>query len=306
MPYLFSFGSNMDSLRLKNRIGDFPKPEVATLKNAKIVFDKKAGPKGKHFGATNILLGEDCIRSHFHNFLTQVDMSRPALVRENDEVQGMLTQLRDEQIKVLDRYEGINTQQQNGYRRVLIPVQRSSGEIIEAYTYIALSDMALRGETTLKPTFEYACYLLAPWSEFSREYQTKLLNIQTQDRGRLGDAFDICQRRNGAPYLLKKDSHVIDRAFYDPKNVKFAAIALFLGVGSLVVGILGLYGIIAMSVVAMKLTILFGVMAGIPSGLMCIAGLLAPAKIVTDEVSATIIDTGDKDTVVYDLAYAGN
>jgi gamma-glutamylcyclotransferase (GGCT)/AIG2-like uncharacterized protein YtfP len=93
---------------------------------------------------------------------------------ENGIVEGVLYEITDSDLKVLDRYEGYPSH----YERIKVVVGMDSGEKVEAVTYIAKPDKVKDG---LKPSREYLSHLLKGCDLLSEEYCKKLRMWKTLD-----------------------------------------------------------------------------------------------------------------------------
>ncbi len=142
----FAYGSNMDKDRLIRRGVQFYSREFARLIRYKLVFNKKS--RSGKFAYANIV---------------------PSA---HDYVEGVLYEINDEGLSVLDQYEGYP----NHYYRKKVAVQNSKGETIQAETYIANPAHTMEG---LCPTREYLNHLLAARDLLSPEYIKKLEQIKT-------------------------------------------------------------------------------------------------------------------------------
>jgi cation transport regulator ChaC len=143
----FAYGSNMDENRLKERIGEFERGKVAFLKGYRLVFDKSAD--SPQVGYANII-------SH-----------------KEKTVIGVLYELTDKQLLILDDYEGIA---HNQYKRGSVNVWDERKQSIEAITYLATDC-----ESDLKPYKWYLDYLIngAEQHYFPNEYLKMLKAVKT-------------------------------------------------------------------------------------------------------------------------------
>ena len=89
-------------------------------------------------------------------------------------VEGILYEIRDSDIRKLDRYEGYP----NHYDRINITVKLNNGQEVSAVTYVANPDKTCYG---LKPSKEYLDHLLAGKDYLSPEYFEKLKATETID-----------------------------------------------------------------------------------------------------------------------------
>lgn len=139
----------MDEKRIKERIGRIPERVPGTLKGYTLKFNKIASKNPKE-GYANIV---PC---------------------DEDEVEGILYKVTEEELEKLDVYEGVK---ENHYRRQKVKVViRSTGEEVEAQTYIANPEKTKDG---LKPSRNYLKHLLAARKYLSEKYVKRLENTET-------------------------------------------------------------------------------------------------------------------------------
>jgi len=93
---------------------------------------------------------------------------------ENSVVEGVLYEINDSDLKILDMYEGYP----NHYERIKVVVRMDNGERVEAVTYTAKPDKVKDG---LKPSKEYLNHLLKGCDLLSEEYCKKLRRWETLD-----------------------------------------------------------------------------------------------------------------------------
>jgi gamma-glutamylcyclotransferase (GGCT)/AIG2-like uncharacterized protein YtfP len=128
--YYFAYGSNMNNLRLYDRIGRFVENTNGILPNYKLVFNKKTS--ANDFSYANI----------------QQD--------KNSNVYGKIYKLTNSELKLLDKDEGIE-ENKVGYKRKKFKVYDSDNKkYIQAYTYIAKDKSTL--SNTLQPSERYKEY----------------------------------------------------------------------------------------------------------------------------------------------------
>jgi cation transport regulator ChaC len=139
----FAYGSNMDISRLSKRGVNPITIHKGTLKNWKLVFNKKAS--AGDWGFANIIQSE------------------------GDLVEGLIFSIEEKSLKLLDKFEGAPKH----YRRELIEIE-TDGCAIKCITYIAQPEHVVEG---LLPTKEYMEFLLNGAKILSEEYQQKLFNI---------------------------------------------------------------------------------------------------------------------------------
>ncbi|MGQ0581243.1 MAG: gamma-glutamylcyclotransferase [Reyranella sp.] len=153
MRWYFAYGSNMDAERLFGRM----KSKGATwgdriggrLDGWRLTFDKiDTRRAGSGFG--NIVMAKDSV------------------------VHGTLNALPGRGFDALDGYEGVADRH---YERRAVPVVRAdSGETVEAITYVAL-----KTGTGLKPTRAYLAHLLAGRDLLPTNYWERLRATPTAD-----------------------------------------------------------------------------------------------------------------------------
>jgi cation transport regulator ChaC len=151
MKYLkyFAYGSNMDPDRMRVRGVNFLKREHAILEGWRLEFNKVSSRNSKE-GYANIVRDENGI------------------------VEGVLYDIADSDLKILDRYEGYPSH----YERIKVVVRMDDGEMVEAITYVAKPDKVREG---LKPSKEYLNHLLKGCDLLSEEYCRKLRKLETLD-----------------------------------------------------------------------------------------------------------------------------
>lgn len=113
----FSYGSNMSSLRLRNRTQSASSKGVAKLYGHVLAFHKKSDKDGS---------GKCDAYETFNN---------------DDIVHGVTYKIDEREISTLDRIEGLGY----GYEKKAVTVMMESGEQISAFTYYAMDiDAALQ------------------------------------------------------------------------------------------------------------------------------------------------------------------
>jgi gamma-glutamylcyclotransferase (GGCT)/AIG2-like uncharacterized protein YtfP len=145
----FAYGSNMDPDRMKGRGINFSKREHAILEGWRLEFNKVSFKNPKE-GYANIVMSENSV------------------------VEGVLYEISDSDLRILDKYEGYPSH----YGRIKIIVRTDDGEKVEAVTYVAKPDKVKDG---LKPSREYLCHLLKGCDLLSREYCNRLRECETLD-----------------------------------------------------------------------------------------------------------------------------
>ena len=139
----FSFGSNMSAQRMNDRLGWSPSPSGAILYDYVMVFNKHSDDGGK----ANIMYSSGNI------------------------VEGMLYSVYEEDLLILDKYEGVATEQ---YKRYDIKARDNNKKSIAAVAYKALNT----GKVSA-PTEEYLNYILEGKEFLSLGYFTKLKSTET-------------------------------------------------------------------------------------------------------------------------------
>ena len=139
----FAFGYNMSAQRMKERLGWSPSRSGAVLSNYKMVFNKHSNDGGK----ANIMYSQGFF------------------------VEGILYSVNEEDLLILDKYEGVAA---NQYKRHEVVVLNKSNSSIAAIAYKALNT----GEVSA-PTEEYLNYLLEGEKFLTYEYFSKLKSTKT-------------------------------------------------------------------------------------------------------------------------------
>jgi len=139
----FAFGSNMSAQRMHERLGWSPSRSGAILPNYEMIFNKNSNDGGK----ANI-------------------MSSPGNI-----VEGILYSVNEEDLLILDKYEGVAD---NQYKRYDIKVRNNNKNSIAAVAYKALNTGKVYA-----PTEEYLNYILEGKKFLSPGYYTKLKSTKT-------------------------------------------------------------------------------------------------------------------------------
>ena len=139
----FAFGSNMSAQRIRERLGWSPSRSGVILHDYEMIFNKHSNDGGK----ANI-------------------MSSPGNL-----VEGILYSVNEEDLVILDKYEGVSSKQ---YKRYEIEVQDNNKNSIPAVAYKALNT----GKVSA-PTEEYLNYILKGREFLSPGYYTKLKSTET-------------------------------------------------------------------------------------------------------------------------------
>ncbi len=139
----FAFGSNMSAQRMKERLGWSPSRSGAILSNYEMVFNKHSNDGGK----ANIM--------YSHGFI----------------VEGILYSVNEEDLLILDKYEGVAA---NQYKRHEVVVSNNSNSSIKAIAYKALNTAEVSA-----PTKDYLNYILEGEKFLTHEYYSKLKSTKT-------------------------------------------------------------------------------------------------------------------------------
>ncbi|MFO8109383.1 MAG: gamma-glutamylcyclotransferase family protein [Thermoplasmata archaeon] len=145
----FAYGSNMDPERMKVRRVVFSKREHAVLEGWEIKFNKTSSVDSKEAYANIIPV-------------------------EGGVTEGVLYEINEIGLEILDRYEGHPVH----YRRKNIKVLTDDKEEVKAVTYVAEPREVGEG---LKPSKEYLEHLLNGCDLLSRKYCEKLRKQETLD-----------------------------------------------------------------------------------------------------------------------------
>ena len=143
MQHYFAYGSNMSARRIRHRLGWAPSRISVILQGYLLAFNKQSCDGGK----ANIQASPE------------------------DEVEGILYFVREEDLLTMDKYEGVAEKQ---YRRQDFEVVDLSGRPMPAVAYVALNT----GPES-RPTSEYLNYLLEGGHLLSLDYVTRLEEIAT-------------------------------------------------------------------------------------------------------------------------------
>ena len=139
----FAFGSNMSAQRMHERLGWSPSRSGVILSDYEMIFNKHSNDGGK----ANII-------------------SSPGNI-----VEGILYSVIEEDLLILDKYEGVAAKQ---YKRHEIEVRNNNKHSITAVTYKALNT----GKVSA-PTEEYLNYILEGKEFLSPAYCAKLESTET-------------------------------------------------------------------------------------------------------------------------------
>ena len=139
----FAFGSNMSAQRMHDRLGWSPSRSGAILPDYEMVFNKHSNDGGK----ANIMCSP------------------------GDLVEGILYSVNEEDLLILDIYEGVASKQ---YKRYDIEVRNNYKQPIAAVAYKALNTGKVYA-----PTKEYLNFILEGKEFLSPGYYTKLNSTKT-------------------------------------------------------------------------------------------------------------------------------
>ena len=145
----FAYGSNMNPERMKERGVNFLSRKRAILYGWRLEFNKEALRNPKE-GYANIVKDE------------------------NSFVEGCIYEIKEDDFKKLDKYEGYPEH----YYRVEVKVRMDDGDEVDAITYVANPNKVKEG---LKPSKEYLDHLLKGSDLLSDDYINKLKAIETLD-----------------------------------------------------------------------------------------------------------------------------
>jgi len=147
----FAYGSNMTTSRLENRVGGVVDLGVFVLDDYDFNFNQIADDGS---GYATIAAKKGAI------------------------VEGVLYELSNEQMKVLDRYEGTSTRD---YERIKVKIHNTK-DMINAITYIACKESV---KERLKPRKDYLSFLIKggqePTHRLSEKYIKFLKSLKTFD-----------------------------------------------------------------------------------------------------------------------------
>ena len=139
----FAFGSNMSAQRMHERLGWSPSRSGVILPDYEMIFNKHSNDGGK----ANIMYSS------------------------GDNIEGILYSVNEEDLLILDKYEGVAAKQ---YKRYDIEVWNHNKNSIAAVAYKALNT----GKVSA-PTEEYLSYILEGKEFLSPGYYTKLKSTET-------------------------------------------------------------------------------------------------------------------------------
>ena len=127
--YYFAYGSNMNPERLRARVGNYSNMQYGVLKGYKLTFNKKSNTPRRGYATI-----EKC---------------------ENSYVSGIIYNLSQKAIEILDMYEGFPLH----YTKSYLNVETAKG-VCECVVYIANKD---RVGVNLRPSYEYFEHLKKGW-----------------------------------------------------------------------------------------------------------------------------------------------
>ena len=156
----FAYGSNLNVAQMKDRVGEgFEVPQVGILRGYKMVFDKYAS--SRQCGAANLVASDDASAA----------------------IEGLVYQLTEGQLALLDGFEGVHMACKFRYRRLLVTLEDDS----QVFAYVAKADVARTGRTEHKPNVQYLRNFLMAKNKLSEQYYQSLLDIEVQEGGKLRD-----------------------------------------------------------------------------------------------------------------------
>lgn len=148
----FAYGSNISINRMVNeRKINYISRELAILENYKLVFNK-ISKKNNKLGFANIIESD------------------------GDFVEGVLYELNYNDLNIIDKFEGANTNPKHYYQKIITVINNNIP--VQAITYIA-NPLMLNND--IKPNKQYLNYILDGKDVFSNEYYTYLKSIITID-----------------------------------------------------------------------------------------------------------------------------
>jgi gamma-glutamylcyclotransferase len=147
--YYFAFGSNMDMQQMNDRQAVFTKTQKGILKDWKLVFNK-ISRQLKDVGFANIV------------------------PENNSFVEGVIYEVNETTIDVLDRYEGSPQE----YHKKIMPVETSNNKSVNCIVYIANHS---KTNNSLKPKKNYLDHLLKGKEFLSENYFLDLKKFETID-----------------------------------------------------------------------------------------------------------------------------
>jgi gamma-glutamylcyclotransferase (GGCT)/AIG2-like uncharacterized protein YtfP len=151
MAYYFAYGSNADAQRLENRIKRKIKGERAELKDYSL-----------HFSKDNTL----------------TDAYADIIKKPGEVVYGVLYELTDKEIKILDKFEGIGVKGDESYARKVMKVL-SNGKLYVAFAYIMSNKRNFE-----QPKDEYLEHIIKGFKEHGFN-QTIIDKVKAIAKGRL-------------------------------------------------------------------------------------------------------------------------
>ncbi len=146
MVYYFAYGSNMDEMKMKKRVGHYKIFGKGILDKYALLFNKPARD-GNGEGFANVIPAKD------------------------SKVEGIIYEISEEGIKKLDLAEGVPSH----YNNRILPILHNK-KIIECNVYIATNP-----QDGLKPKKAYLEQLLNGKKFLSTKYFNFLKNIETLD-----------------------------------------------------------------------------------------------------------------------------
>lgn len=145
--YYFAYGNNMNFEILKEQGVEFLSRKKGILRGYRIIFNKKV--KNEKYSYANIEQTEN----------------------NKDIIEGILYELNDNEMKIIDNKEGFPTE----YNKYRIDVETEDG-IIQAFVYIAHPEWV---DNNLKPSKVYIENMLKAKDIISTKYIKLIENIET-------------------------------------------------------------------------------------------------------------------------------
>ena len=148
----FAYGSNISENRMLNeRKINFISRKFAILENYKLLFNK-VSKKNCYLGFANVVESD------------------------GDVVEGVIYELNDSDINIIDKFEGANSNPSHYCRKSVDVI--CGGKIINSIVYVANPDMI---RENIKPDKNYLNYLLEGKDIFSDKYYNDLKSTKTLD-----------------------------------------------------------------------------------------------------------------------------
>jgi len=148
----FAYGSNISEYRMKEeRNVNFISRKFAILENYKILFNKSS-KNNNHLGFASVIESNNSV------------------------VEGVLYELNDSDINIIDKFEGARTKIKHYFRKNIKVI--CNNEKVDAVVYIANPVMV---KNNIKPDKKYLNYILEGKDVFSEKYYNNLKLTETLD-----------------------------------------------------------------------------------------------------------------------------